>query len=85
MNKTARRIFGFVEGMRERARQRSRAQASEASVQASTPTNVVRLPVWPEPVRAGLAIQVAGILTDPKGPHWGLTNPDGSKWDFLSG
>jgi RHS repeat-associated protein len=20
---------------------------------------------------------------DPKGPHWGLTNPDGSKWDFF--
>jgi hypothetical protein len=19
----------------------------------------------------------------PKGPHWGLTNPDGSKWDFF--
>ncbi|MBF0137125.1 MAG: hypothetical protein HQL65_12865, partial [Magnetococcales bacterium] len=21
----------------------------------------------------------------PKGPHWGLTNPDKSKWDFFSG
>ena len=21
----------------------------------------------------------------PKGPHWGLTNPDGSKWDYFPG
>ena len=21
----------------------------------------------------------------PKGPHWGLTNPDGSKWDWFPG